>query len=35
MNQKWVKIISRAIIILLVALMVIGMVGPAISGMLG
>lgn len=34
MNQKWVKIISRAVIILLVALMVIGMVGPALSGML-
>lgn len=33
MNQKWVKIISRAIIILLVALMVIGMIAPAIGGM--
>ena len=35
MNQKWVKIISRAIIIVLVALMVIGMVAPAISVMAG
>ena len=34
MSQKWVKIISRAIIIILVAMMVIGMVAPALSGML-
>lgn len=35
MNQKWVKIISRVIIGVLVALMVIGMIAPAISGMIG
>lgn len=35
MSQKWVKIISRAIIIVLVAVMVIGMIGPAINGMVG
>lgn len=35
MNQKWVKIISRAIIAVLVALMVVGMIAPAISGMVG
>lgn len=34
MNQKWVKIISRTVIIVLVALMVISMIGPALSGML-
>lgn len=35
MNQKWVKIISRTIIVVLVAMMVIGMIAPAISGMFG
>lgn len=35
MNQKWVKIISRVVIAVLVALMVIGMIAPALSGLLG
>ena len=35
MSQKWVKIISRAVIIVLVLSMVAGMVGTAIIGLLG
>ena len=33
MSQKWVKIISRAIIIVLVAVMLLGLIVPALSGM--
>ena len=32
MSQKWVKIISRAIIIVLVAVMLLGLIGPALTG---
>ena len=32
MSQKWVKIISRAIIIVLVAVMLLGMILPALNG---
>ena len=35
MSQKWVKIISRAIIFVLVALMLLGLVGPALTGLGG
>ena len=35
MSQKWVKIISRAVIIVLVATMLLGLVVPALSGMIG
>lgn len=33
MSQKWVKIISRAIIIVLVAVMLLGLIVPALSGL--
>ena len=33
MSQKWVKIISRAIIIVLVVSMLAGLIIPMISGM--
>lgn len=35
MSQKWVKLISRVVVILLVLSMVAGMVGTAIVGLLG
>lgn len=31
MSQKWVKIISRAIIVVLVAVMLLGLIVPALS----
>jgi len=32
MSQKWVKIISRCIIIVLVAVMLLGLIIPALGG---